>query len=95
MEKLYLNNLMTNYSIAPESPIASSRKTRLNGGKLSKIINTKNVPNGGFPPIYKCTNQNITDIVKDTTNSRLYSKHQQTVSIKDIITNRLNIEPFL
>lgn len=67
------------------------------GGKsqTKSTTNTRNIPYGGFPPIYECTNKDVQDIVKDNTRSRTYSKHKTSVSIKDIIMERKNIEPFL
>ena len=64
--------------------------------KLSKNIGgTLNIdfPNGGFPPIYLC--DNITIINENESKNRQYSSHKTSVSIKDILNKRRDINPII
>jgi len=56
-------------------------------------MSDNNKPNGGFPPIYRCSKKNVFE-TKDT-KSREFKGVINTVSIKDILTNRAEKTPFI
>ena len=66
-------------------------------GELNKLesqegYDTGDVPFGGFPPIFLYK----TDVkVEDNKKEREYSKHKTSVSIKDIMQKRRNIQPLI
>jgi hypothetical protein len=66
-------------------------------GELNKLesqegYDTGDVPFGGFPPIFLYK----TDVkVEDNKKEREYNKHKTSVSIKDIMQKRRNIQPFI
>ncbi len=56
-------------------------------------IGEKDIPNGGFPPIYIC---NRVDIKKEEENkNREYSTHKTAVTIKQIMESRKLSTPFI
>jgi len=57
------------------------------------------IPNGGFPPIYICTDKikRLKDKTHDEEEAkkRQYKTHKTSVSIKKIMEQRRNVNPFI
>lgn len=60
---------------------------------------TELVPNGGFPPIYVCKDKikRLKDKAHDEEEAtkRQYKTHKTSVSIKKIMEQRRNVNPFI
>ena len=65
-----------------------SNNNNMHGGGMQK---TK--PFGGFPPIHICSKEDILNL-SDIKN-REYSTHKSSVSIKDIMKKRRDVDPFV
>ncbi len=50
-------------------------------------------PSGGFPPIIKCSTEDIKIIEKSK--NREFESVKNTISIKDIMEKRKNVTPFI
>ncbi len=53
----------------------------------------KSLATGGFPPIYKISKSEISNIEK--IKNREFKSNVEAISIKDIMTQRKEIEPFI
>lgn len=65
-------------------------KNKFKGGALDNEID---FPSGGFPPIYLCSRIQISS--EEENKNREYSSHKSAVSIKDILSKRREIIPFI
>jgi hypothetical protein len=99
MNTTYIDYLMKNYPIEKQSAGKHSKHSKYNKPyELEPDIESKNIPNGGFPPIYECTkNKSYDAIIKeeDTIKKREYTSHQTAVKIQDILEKRRNVVPFI
>jgi hypothetical protein len=90
-----MENFTLNHSLSTDSFEYSP--TQASMSKIGGSSQNKNVPNGGFPPIYLC-DELIEDskINKDDENKkREYETHKTSVSIKSILEKRRDITPFI
>jgi hypothetical protein len=103
----YLSHVMQNYQDLTETADfdtyndteynateynATEYRAQYGGGENDK-------PTGGFPPIYihdeATKNQDETLFVNNDKKRREYEKNKNAVSIKDIISKRRNLKPFI
>ena len=59
-----------------------------------KRYQAPNEPNGGFPPIYMCTDNDKLNNDNPDTKKREYVAPKSSVSIKSIMEKKRNITPF-
>ena len=81
------DDLFKNYDCNEESynySVNSSDSLNMIGGE--KKDDNKNIPNGGFPPIYECDLKEEQE--KSDIQQREYKTHKETISIKQILENR-------
>lgn len=82
----YLDMLMRNYPSRSRSDDSDSETD-------ARRTTRKDVPFGGFPPIYLCPKDGRTG--SDEPKVREYSTHKTAVSIKDIMKKRRETTPFI
>lgn len=81
----YIKNILQNHELETETIQTDSTYNNVKEGGSDRDI-----PNGGFPPIYLCDDK-LDNIPTDEPIKRAYSTINNVVSIKDIIQQRKNI----
>jgi hypothetical protein len=105
MNYQYANYLMKNYPLTydDEADLMQYGGNGSNGSNGSNANDddneqSKNIPNGGFPPIYFCAgNKTYEDLLKEEKERKLrgYETHKKAVTIKAIMGKRRNVVPFV
>jgi maltooligosyltrehalose synthase len=106
----YVNHIIRNYPLESETQSESStyndyNEHSMNGGKTSTKFNKTsdnksniqaNIPTGGFPPIYQCSETDKDELIDDDKKKeREFQTHKTSVSIKNIMEKRRNVKPFI
>lgn len=79
-------NFLKNFLVNNAPPIEDSEEILL----PSQLGGDKDIPFGGFPPIYLCTTS--TEITPSDSKKREYSTHKTAISIKDIMHKRRQVK---
>lgn len=88
----YINDyLMKNHELLTDEPIFDTTYNNIQTGG-SDITNK---PTGGFPPIVLCKSNIGKSIRSENKKRREYKPLKSSVSIKNIISSKKEVEPFL
>lgn len=92
MENNYVDYLMANYPLETDSEYSTRSESYIQTGGADE-----NKPTGGFPSIYLCTKEELDENKTEITDTkkREISAPKSAISIRDILSKRKKVVPFV